>query len=307
SAPGPGGWRAAGRMAAAAAVVGLVLVGPLAALAPGVFFSDTLLFHAWRPPDGDVDRLHRLLQIWNERHLVSSVLAVGGLVLALAKKELRGSRELRFFASAYALMVIAFLLSSAYWSQYNSHLAASEAVLAGWGGVTLFRVVLLPRLDGLSPARRTSLVVVTMALLVFPSLRRAVLSSRARAPELLALGEGLRRAAPPDACVFAFEPAWGIAGGFLPPHGVAGMPVIVDPYAAMLMEAGAPYKDAGAAFQSEASQHSIRALLERCRFTVLGWRGHWQLSEATRAWLSARYTMLGPQVSTPAYDIWEHQ
>ena len=131
---------------AVAAVVGLALVGPLAAAAPGAFFSDVLLFHALRPPDGDAGRLHRVLEIWAGRHLVCSVLALCGLLVALVKKELRAARELRFFAAAYAVTVAAFLLSSAYWSQYNSHLAASEAVLAGWGGVTLLQVVLLPRL-----------------------------------------------------------------------------------------------------------------------------------------------------------------
>jgi hypothetical protein len=76
----------------------------------------------------------------------------------------------------------------------------------------------------------------------------------------------------------------------------------------MLLEAASArvrYADATAAFQSEASQSSARAVLERCRYVVLGWRGHWQLSEPTQSWLKAHYAMLGPQVSTEHYDVWE--
>jgi len=293
------------RFFAGAVLAGVVLVGPLALVAPGAFIDDVLLFHAWRPPDGDVARLPRLWEIWAGRHLACSLLALGGLVLGLVRRDLRASRELRFFGTAYALTVIAFLLPTAYWNQYNAHLAPSEAVLAGWGGCALFHLVASrrPALAG-----RSRLALLAVALAAFPSLRRSILNSRARAPELLELGDRLRRTVPPGACLFAFEPAWGMAGGFLPPHGIPGAPVIVDPYAAMLRDptaGGVRYPHVNAAFQSEASQASARAVLERCRFAVLGWRGHWQLSETTQAWLNEHSAPLGPETSTEHYDVWE--
>ncbi|HYV43405.1 MAG TPA: hypothetical protein VFA20_01040, partial [Myxococcaceae bacterium] len=299
------GWRGALLPFLAGAIVaGLVLVGPLALAAPRAFLEDVLVFHAWRPPDGDVARLPRLWTIWWDVHRVCSVLALGGIALGLMRRELRASRELRFFGAAYALTVAAFLLPTAYWNQYNAHLAPSEAVLAGWGGCELFRFLVAPRLPAL--AGRTRLAILAIAIAAFPSLRRSILNSRARAPELLELGDRLRSTIPPDACLFAFEPAWGMAGGFLPPHGIPGGPVIVDPYAAMLRDAtagGVRYPHAAAAFRSDASQAAARAMLERCRFAVLGWRGHWQLTEATQSWFRERYV---PHTSTEHYDVWEN-
>ena len=99
-----------------------------------------------------------------------------------------------------------------------------------------------------------------------------------------------------------------MAGGFLPPHGIPSAPVIVDPYAAMLLDATAArvrYPHVTAAFQSEASQRSARAVLEHCRYTVLGWRGKWQLSQPTLDWFRTHSALLGPQSSTEHYDVWQ--
>jgi len=299
-------WWEATWLVAAAAVVGLVLVLPLAAAAPGHFWTDALLFHAWRPPDGDIARLSRLGTIIGGSHVVASVLAVGGFATWLAVSETRDwSRELRFFGAAYALSVAAFLASSGYWSQYNSHLAASEAVLAGFGATALWSLAraTVPRLERAS----APVLLVAIAAIAFPSARGSILRGRARAPEQLAVGQAIRKLAPAGECVFAFEPAWGLAGGHLPPR-TGSAPVLVDPYAAMLLgavETGSRFPDAGSAFQSAGSQAQARALLDGCRFAVLGWRGRWQLSADTQAWFREHFVQRHPAEGAEGIDLWE--
>jgi hypothetical protein len=290
----------------AATFAGCLMVLPLALPSLRSFLEQTLFFHAWRPADGDIARLPRLTQIVNGRHLAASLLAMTGFgVTSLARLRGRGgdiSREQHFFGAAWVLTIAAFLASSAYWNQYNAHLAASECVLAGLGAGALFRWV-EPKL----PRRAFAAVVALLvSALAFPSLRRCVLDSRGRSPELLALARAVRAQVPPDACLFAFEPAWGIAGGRLPCHD-AGAPVLVDTYGAMLLEAvrgGARYPDAGAGFQSPAAQTSVRARLAASRFVVMGWRGNWQLTGEARVWFEAHFT---PRQAPGAdgLDLWE--
>ena len=277
---------------AAAVAVGLALVAPLALAAPRAFVEQTLLFHAWRPPDGGVLRLARLAEVLNPRHLVASMLALAGVAHLVVRATQGGlgalTRAQRFFGAAWLLTLVAFFASSAYWNQYNAHLAVSECVLAGLGAMALWNLV-----EANLPGKgRVAAMALAAAVAAFPSFRRCVLSARGRAPELVALGEGLRARVPAGACLLAFEPAWGLVGGRLP-SAVAGSPVLVDTYAAMLLPAvssGARFADAGAAFQSPSSQPGVRAALEACRYAVLGWRGGWQLAADTRTWFDAHYT-----------------
>ena len=258
---------------AAAAVSGLILVAPFALLAPRGFFEQTVLFHAKRPPDGILTAAARLPEIASGGHLAATLLALVGLIAAFRK------RDARFFAAAALLTVAAFLTASSYWNAYNSHLAASQCVLAGFGAALIFR--------------RVPLLAVLVAL---PSLWLDLRAAPAQAPELLAVGKAIRETVPPGDCVFAFDPAWTLAGGRLPPHG-DGAPVVVDSYGAMLLAAaksGAHFPDAAAAFQSAAAQSDALARLRACRFAVLGWRGNWQLSEPSRAWFRSHFVCLTP-------------
>ncbi len=289
----------------AASATWLALVLPLALLAPGSFLTEVLAFHAWRPPDGNIARLDRLPLIFGAGHGVSAALALLGLVLGALTRADRGVRELRFFAAVYALTVLAFLASSSYWSQYNAHLAASEAVLAGFGFSALWRRV-GPRAPWLQRAPLAALAALALA---FPSVRRAARIGGARAPNQSALSEALRRLAPEPACVFAFAPSWTLLGGRLPPH-APGVPVVVDSYATMLLGAvkgGARFADASAAFQSPASQVQVRAVLESCRFVVFGGRGAAQLSAESKAWFDAQFVKRYPPEGEPGIDLFERR
>lgn len=270
---------------AAAAIAGAALVGPFFLAAPKNFIEQTVLFHAKRPPDGTLTAAARLPEIANSGHLAATLLAVLGLVFIR-------KREARFFAVASVLTVLAFLAASSYWSQYNAHLAASECVLAGIGAALVFR--------------RVPLLAVLVAL---PSLWPALRAARAQAPELLAVGRAIRETVPADDCVFAFDPAWTLAGGRLPPHG-DGAPVIADSYGAGLLAAvkdaatsGAKFPDTAHAFQQPGAQADLRKRLDACRFAVLGWRGGWQMSEESRAWFRSHFVCLTPNAGDLC--LWE--
>lgn len=290
------------RFIGAAAVTGLVLLAPLALLSPYRFIEQTLLFHAWRSPDGTLSRAQRIAEIAGGAHLVTTILAIVAL-LAIVVKGFRGSvpREERFFAVATLLTFAGFIASSSYWPQYNSHLAASECALAGIGAAAIWVFVTrkVPRLA--SPAALGVLAV----LLASPSAWQSVLASRGHDPALLTVGATIRDSVPKDQCVFSFNPAWTLDGGRLPAHS-DNAPVIVDSYAAMLLAAtrgGVKFPDAAAAFQSAAPQVDVRKRLERCRFAVLDWRGNWQLSAESRNWFFSHFACDTP--SAGDHCLWE--
>lgn len=298
-------WRSQLGLALAAGATVLLLVGPFVAASPSRFLGDVFLFQSLRPGDGEPSRLARLHDILHERRLVGVGLALLGLWVATVRsfQSTRPSRPAeRLFAVVYVLTVAAFLSSPSYWNQYNAHLAASEAVLAGLGAATL-QGWLSAR--GRTWARAVPLVLaVTVPLAPAKYLRRG---ARQRAPDLVALGRYLRQSVPADAPLCSFEPAWGLTGGRLPPR-LPGAPLVVDSYALMLQDAldsGEHFPSTGAAFLASASQNDIRPLLERCRFVVLGWRGAWQLSEESQQWFRERFVRRFPAEGQGGPDVWE--
>jgi hypothetical protein len=266
-----------------AALAGALLVGPLFVFAPHAFVEQTLLFHAWRPPDGIVSRAARLPEILGGGHVVATILAA---VALLSMLRLRATRAERLFAVAGVLTALSFLASSSYWNQYNSHLAASECVLAGLGAAMLMR-----RLD-----QRAAVVVAL--LLAIPSLRVSLLASRGGPSELPAIGAIVRDSVPASDCVVTFEPQWSLAAGRLP--------AVVDSYGTMLLDAvrgGVKFPDAAAAFQSPRAQPLARTRLSRCRFAILGWRGNWQMNAESRAWFGSQFVCDTP--SAGDLCLWE--
>lgn len=291
-------------LGAAASV--LLLVAPPALVAPGAFVEQTLLFHARRPPDG-LERLDRLASIAGWPHLAAVVLALvalAALAAGLRRGGPRAPRDEAFFAVVLLVTLGGFFASSAYWPQYEAHLAPSECVLAGFGAARGWGWARRRARDGAAAAALGAALAVLLAV---PSLVRSLQSSRLRVPQQLALAKALRGEVPAGACLFALEPAWGLLGGRLPER-EAGAPLVVDSYGAMLLEAtrGARFPSAAAAFQSPASQAPLRARLEACRFVVPGPRADLQLSEETRAWFEAHYAPVGA-ADTGELDLWRRR
>ncbi|MCY1081662.1 ArnT family glycosyltransferase [Archangium lansingense] len=298
-------WRSQLGLALAAGATVLLLVGPFVAASPSRFLEDVLLFQSQRPGDGAANRLDRLRDILNERRLVGLGLALLGLLVATVRS-FRASGPSRpaerLFALVYVVTVAMFLVSPSYWNQYNAHLAASEAVLAGLGAAAL-QGWLSSR--GWQWARAVPvLLVVAVPLAPARHLRE---SARHRAPDLPALGKYLRQSVPADASVCAFEPAWGLTGGRLPPR-IPGAPLVVDSYALMLQDAldsGEHFASTQAAFLASTSQHDILSLLQRCRYVVLGWRGAWQLTAESQQWFREHFVRRFPAEGLGGPDLWE--
>ncbi len=284
--------RSAGLLLAGGLAGFLIVVAPFFAAAPGPFVEQVVLFHAGRAPDGDPAEGFRLLEIFNWRHGVAAVLGLMGAGLALRT----GGRERRFLVVGFALTVLAFLLSQAYWRQYNAHLAVSECVLAGLAFAALLRRGTQWRPGELRGSARFQQVV-TIAVLaggVLLSARQVVMLARSRADEVLALQSVVREAVPGNDCVFAMEPGWLLAASRLPPPGPDGRRV-VDTYATMLLDSkrsGAVFASTREAMLSEEAQTTVRAVFASCDWAVLGWR-EVQLNAETQRQLAERFEPRG--------------
>lgn len=290
-------WRHLLVLTLGAAAVFAAVVGPFVANEPLPFFIDVLGFHAWRPPDHDPERLSRIPFILGGIHAVASILAGAGVVLGLFDAQTRGTRSFRFALTAYALTVASFLASSAYWTQYNAHLAASEVLLAGVGASLLWRSLVRRRP---SLANTPSIVLpVVLAALAFPSAQLLLERARRRAPDQLALAQAARQWVPPDACWLTLEPGWALLAGRLPEVRW------VDPYAMMLRDAthgGVHFASADEAFASPKSQAVAQMTLESCRFVSVGPRGRRQLSRESLDWIEAHFTR---RFVAGELDLWE--
>ncbi len=262
---------------AAAAITFAIVVLPFFLLAPENFVTQVGLFHAWRPPDGITDRLPRLGQIFALRHFASPILATLMVALVIVRRELTVLSRLAI--AAWVLTLIAFFTSPSYWAQYNAHLIASEALLAG-----LF-------LTWLTEKSRLVCLLVIPALVIstVQTIRRSASDTQhlqlARSP-LKSTSE----------CVFTFEPGWSLAAGRLPPG-------VVDNYAQQLLDAvsgGRRFPDAASAF---AADQTPLPILEQCQNVILGARGHRQLSPELMKRLSQTHAPLDLQ----GLEVWQRR
>lgn len=302
--------RAALELVVAACAVGLVVLGPFALAAFERMVEQTLWFHALRPPDGMTSRNERAFWLLG-RYAGPNALIVLGLVLLAVRGRFRQAlagdapfaRCARYFGAAFAVLVLSFSVSRAFWIEYCSHLAPSHAVLAGLGAQVLW--------DEVTAARRRVWPAVTLALAVAvtPTTVRTFKLARGRRPQEAAVGAFLRRHVPPDACVLAFEPIWTLAGDRVPVKR-PGQPALVDVYGQMLIavrRTGDRSRDLNEMLHSEAGQAEVLALMEGCQFLVLGGRGHWHLNESSLDWVRERYVQRFPPDGVEGIDVWERR
>jgi hypothetical protein len=291
------------RFLATAALTGLALVVPFAFIAPKAFFTQLLLFHATRPPDGVLGWLPRLKQMVLAPHLVTILLVAISAIAGCASRAIREQRSFRLFAFTWALTTLVFLRSVTYFDQYNSHLAVSEVMLAGFGANLAFnRIRVLFR--GRFATRSLPLAVIVALIAASPYLGRP--TRLGRAPGQLPLGDAVRHLTKPEDCLFAFEPTYAVLGGRLP-QSLPPAPLIVDTYGAMLLDAtsdGSRFNTADEAFRANRSQNGARTALESCRFVVLGPRGEWQFA-LSMDWFKSRFTKRFPNEGSSGIDVWE--
>lgn len=280
----------------------LVLVGPFVALAPRDFLKQTLLFHAWRPPDG-IGGAQRFFTLFNVGHRTASVLALLGLGVAVARVRRAEARHDRFFALTAVSTVVGLLASASYFTQYNAHLAAVEAVLGGFG-----LAIAWEWLSGRWRLARIALLAV-VALGLWRTGRSLRSDAEGRMPEQVAFGELLRRQVPKDTCLLSLEPAWGVLAGRLPDVR-PGLPVMVDSYATLLVSAmsgGARYAEKYPAFADGAAQGALRPWLADCRYLAAGTRGAWELSAESWQFLEFHYERLEGVPGARETDLWRRR
>lgn len=268
-----------------ALVTALLVVLPFALRAPEAFVMEVGLFHAWRPPDGIVSRVARLEQLVAIRHLASPLLALVMLGLVAFRRALAEGVAVRVLLVAWPLTLGAFFASSAYWSQYNAHLVASEAALAG--------LALAWLLHGRRAIVVGALVLVSLGISTWHAVRRS-----ASTAEHLQLARSELRDSPD--CVFTFEPGWALAANRLPPR-LELAPLIIDPYADQLLTAlkgGRRFASAEAAFWATPY---LPPVLEQCRYVVPGARGRRQLSPIAAERLEKTHQL----TNTAGLERWE--
>ncbi|HVF32646.1 MAG TPA: hypothetical protein VM933_06385, partial [Acidimicrobiales bacterium] len=187
---------------------------------------------------------------------------------------------------------------------YHAHLAVPETLLAGYAAGRSWTALRSEWVVArwLRPVLAAGLVLTP----VLPA-RQSVLFGRARTGDLQELARAVDGLVPDDACLFAFEPHWGLVAGRLPPR-VEGLPVIVDPYATMLLPTalrGDEFEGIGPAFEVPVAQVRVRRLLSGCDWVVYGGRGPAQLSAVEEAWFARAYVRRAPPPGRPGLDLWE--
>ena len=249
------------RAALAGLLVGSVLIVPFAALAPDAFFTQVARFHLWRPPDGLISRGARAGEIVSIRHLASPLLAL--LAVGLLTFRRQWTPLARLTVCAWVLTIVAFFASAAWWDQYNAHLIASEAVVAGG----LFSLV---------PPR----VRAVFALLSLVSLGYSIVHSIRRTLPVNTEHLAVARSSLHDTadCLFTFEPATSLAAGRLPPLETGPL---IDNYAQQLLTAVQGGKRFGNAGEAWASSDVIPPGLLGCRYVLVGARGAAEISLKT--------------------------
>lgn len=270
-----------------AAVVAGMLVAPFAWQAPQSFVTEVGLFHLWRPPDGLTERLPRIEQIFAARHLASPILALTMLGLLLARR-VTWTGVTRVVGVAYALTVLAYFASAAWWSQYNAHLVATEAILAGsalsW---------MLARLKRGAQFSLLAVLAISLAVSVSHSIRRGLPSN---AEHLTWAHSSLKHT---NDCVFAFEPGWLLAAGRLPPR-IQGVPLVIDTYAHQLLAtlaSGQRFSNTEEAFQTNTTPLPI---LDGCQFILWNERARKQMSPALMDRLSHTHT----RIEINGQEVW---
>ncbi len=236
----------------------LLLVGPLALLAPEAFFTQVALFHAWRPPDSFIARGDRLTQIVSVRHLASPLLAA--LTVALLAWKRQWSPLARISVAAWALTLLAFFASAAWWNQYNAHLIASEALVAGG-------------LFSLLPSRLRGALALASVLSIGLSISHTVRRSQPTTEHHLSLVRSTLRDS--KDCVFTFEPGWSLAAGRLPARETGPL---IDNYAVQLLNAlQGGTRHFTTTSEAFSANKVIPVGLTHCRYLVMGERGNREL------------------------------
>lgn len=255
-----------------AVVTFALVVGPFLALAPREAWHELVVVHALRPPDGDLARLPRLLEMYVVRSLDVTILLVLSLPLVIL-----GSRRRLGLASlfAMALVVTSFLAAAAWWNQYDAALAPFIVLTLGAGLAGGFE-----RLSG-----RVRVLAIAVVLGLGARHLPKAWERPPRQEPVPALGD-----AP---CAFSNAEVL-VADRW--PALIA--PPLIDSYGQALADAAREgrFETIGEAFASQTAQTSFRRQLVQCGEVFAGWRGDWHLDAVSKAALGQQFVEAAPGV-----------
>lgn len=303
--------RAAGQLLIGALAAFALVALPFIWAAGDELFRQAAWFHWIRPADGvpPAERLPMILQRYWTLNLLAAlaglaaVLRGHGRFAPAVPDDSAGSRQGRFWATAFLLLLFGFMASPTFWIEYCAHLAPSQAILAGAGAATLWGWVSSAR----SAVRAAALVLLAGAAV--PPLVLTWIASRSRMKEVADLGQFIKQSVPTNSCMITFEPIWAVAASRLP-WWPRTSPALVDPYAAMLMaslDRGVRSRSITEVFHAAPAQQAILRSLENCRYVALGRRREWQLSEESKAWLRGRYFRRYLTGDQEGISLWEQR
>ncbi|MFT3710369.1 MAG: glycosyltransferase 87 family protein [Archangium sp.] len=259
--------------ASVALAIGLV---PFAVPAPEEMLFQLIRVHSLRPPDGDLELLTRLREMFVSRSLDATIL----IVLALPFSMVGPSRKLaRVALLGAALLVAAFLLTPAWWNQYDAALAPFLALLLGTGTHAVVTRI----------GARGWLAAVLALLLGARHFTAAVATPGSRREQ-----QTIADTLPAKSCAFeVYELVLRDEGPPLVP------PILIDSYGQALRDGARAEKrfpSANELFASDASQVTYRQQLANCATVRTGWRGDWQLNAATKQTLAEQFSDRGDGV-----------
>jgi hypothetical protein len=262
------------RLVLAAVATVTVVVLPFLLLGGSELLMQVVVAHMGRPPDGDASRVVRLQEMFVARNPWPAVLTTLAIPLVLW----RGGPG-RVALLGFGVLTAAFLVTPAYWNQYNAALIPFELWLLGAGLNHFF--ALLPRGWWLA-----ALGVCATAL---PSRRLAIAMPAWTQPQLETVAP--LRAVKSELC--AFECAELVLIDRLP---ALTTPVLVDSYGQMLLDArrgGVHGASTAEAFSSEPAQATLRRQLAACPSLRTGWRGDAQMNADTKSQVAAQFQSIG--------------
>jgi hypothetical protein len=221
-------------------------------------------FHLVRPPDGDASLAVRLTEMFVARSwLPLAALVVGAPALWWRRRDV----FVQLVVLVLALVVAALLGASAYWNQYDAHLAVPFAMACGLAVDGVARRLL--------PGREVAVGLVAAVIAAAPGLVWVRAQRFHRDADQTARVAVLKAE---QGVVCSFQPEELIMADHWPAVTAGG--ALVDPYGQGLLEAlrsGQRFSSTAEALGSGAAQVTLRRQLVACPRWFLGWRGRAQL------------------------------
>jgi hypothetical protein len=272
------------KFGAAFVLAGLLLVAPLALMAPADFLSQTVGFQLLRPLAGyDLqDRLRDFMEFDRAGLLALGAAGAGAVVLAKQERE-------RVLSVLLVVLLLGFLQGSSYFPSYKSHLIPVIAVLTG--------VAVQKLVDVWDGRAARALAAAVVAGLVVPWATLLPDVTGAAGIDARTYKQTVPQYVPAGASVFAFDPTWLLQARRLQVIDDQA-PVMIDTWGAMLQHSldtsDRKFDKAYEAFWLTSRNEPLRARLLATDYVLMSFRGPDQFGAADEAWFVSHFECVDP-------------